>query len=220
MGMDKWIIRLIIVLSLIFILFSLTCCEATNENSPSFEKFEILRKVESFDVDDGRFVILVEHSVNIFDEEGNFLKCVEFENNASSLYAFFTSEGDLAIFRYKSDNLYLLDETTNQFYEAQNVSIDLEELEKSTTQEGVLETVQIGENTFHITIPTFLDFIKGNSSVKITKSSSDNEIVIFDDNGAIYCDYYISLISFFVFGILFIILVIFLIRKFKKQNSK
>ena len=218
--MDKRFVQIIGVLIIIMLLFSLTSCSELNENSPSFQKFEFAKKIESFDVnDEGEFVLLVGNCVNVYDTEGKFLKCVEFKKDGST-YAFFTNEGDLAIYHYRSNKLYLLDHETDQFYEAENTVIDLAELEDSTVKNGVLEFVHKEEGTFHITIPTFFDFLTGNSSVKISKSSTDNEVVIFDDNGKIYCDYYISLIAFFTSFITLSVFVSFLAVKFKERETE
>ena len=220
MGMDKRIVQLIVVLSLIMFLFSLTSCSESNENSPSFQKFEFAKKIESFDVnDEGMFILLVGNCVNVYNEEGDFLKCIEFEKSGST-YAFFTNEGSLALYHYRSDKLYLLDHETDQFYEAENVLIDLAELEDSTVKKGVLEFVHNEEGTFHITIPTLFDFLIGNSSVKISKTSEDNEILIFDDDGKIYCDYYVSLIAFLTSFIMLSVFVAFLAVKFNKNNRR
>ncbi len=219
MGMGKRIIRLIVALNLIIILFSLTSCVASNENVPSFEKFDFMKKIESFDVNnEGGFLLLVDNCINVYDIEGNFLKCVEFKKSGSS-YAFFTNEGNLAVYHYRTNKLYLLNDETDQFYEVQNLEMDLEILENTTTIEGILEHVQQGENEFHIRIPTFLDFLKGNSSTTVTKTFKNDETVVFDDNGMIYCDYYISVIVFLTSFIIFFVFILFLVMKIKETGD-
>lgn len=199
------------------LLFSLTSCSELNEDSPSFQKFEFAKKIESFDVnDEGMFVLLVGNCVNLYNVDGEFLKRVEFKKSGST-YAFFTNEGNLAIYHYRTNKLYLLDYETDQFYEAENVLIDLAELEDSIVKKGVLEYVGNEDGKFHINIPTLFDFLIGNSSVKISKISTDNEIVIFDDNGNIYFDYYISLIAFLTSFITLSVFVSFLTVKFNKK---
>lgn len=219
MGMDKRIVQIIVVLSLIMFLFSLTACSESNESSPSFEKFEFAKKIESFDVnDEGKFILLVDNCVNVYNDEGIFQKCVEFEKSGLT-YAFFTDEGSLAIYHYITNELYLFDDETDQFYETENDLIDLVDFENSITERGVVEFVQNEKGTFHISIPTLFDFLIGNSSVKISKTSTDDEIVIFDDDGKIYCDYYISLIAFLTIFIMLSVFVSFLVVKFNKKRQ-
>lgn len=220
MGMGKRIIQLIVIFNLIIIILGLTSCAASNKKNPSFEKFDFMKKIESFDVsNDGRFILLVGNSVNIYDTEGAFLMCIEFEKTGSA-YAFFTKEGNIAVYHYRTNKLYLLNDELNQFYEAQNIEMDLVKLENSTTREGIVEFVEQGESKFYIRIPKFLEFLKGDSSTKVTRVSKEGEIVIFDDNGTIYSDYYISLVISIVFFILFFVFVMLLVIKLNKYKKR
>lgn len=220
MGMGKRIIQLIVIINLIIIVFGLTSCVASNKKTPSFEKFDFMKKIESFDVsNDGKFILLVGNSVNIYDTKGAFLMCIEFEKTGSA-YAFFTKEGNIAVYHYRTNKLYLLNDELNQFYEAQNIEMDLIKLENTTTREGVVEFVEQGESKFYIRIPTFLDFLKGDSSTKVTKVSKEGEFVIFEDNGAIYSDYYISLVVSIMFFILFFGFVLVLAIKLNKCKKR
>lgn len=224
MELDKRVIQLTVTLILVLILHVLTSCTTSNKATPSFEKFDFFEKVESFDVDnDGRFVLLVGNCANLYDSKGNFIKCFVFEK-AGSAYAFFTDEGSLAVYHYRTNKLYYFNEETEQFYEAQDSQLDLNNLENTTTVEGINKTVYQGENEFYIKIPTFSDFLFGNSSTIVTKSYEKNETIIFDDGGAIYFDYYLSVIlavtGFTMFFALVLVLVININKKRRMTNSR